>query len=74
MSWMATVEAALGALLLTDHPQEHLTAAETRVLKALCLAPDHPWAHFTLAISLICTGRVAQGVVNRPGFAGGHLV
>jgi tetratricopeptide (TPR) repeat protein len=64
MSWMATVEAALGALLLTDHPQEHLTAAETRVLKALCLAPDHPRAHFTLAISLICTGRVAQGVAE----------
>lgn len=64
MSWAATVEAALGVLFLTDHPHEHLKAAETIVLKALCLAPDHAWAHLTLAVLLIHTNRVAQGVAE----------
>jgi len=62
LSWTASVEAALGLLFLTDHPLEHLTASEAMVLKALRLAPDHPWAHFTLATLLINTNRVAQGV------------
>lgn len=62
LSWAASVEAALGLLFLTDHPLEHLTASEAMVLKALRLAPDHPWAHFTLATLLINTNRVAQGV------------
>ncbi|MGY8663941.1 adenylate/guanylate cyclase domain-containing protein [Bradyrhizobium sp. UFLA05-109] len=64
MSWTATVETALGVLFLTDHPHEHLTAAETMVLKALCLSPDHPWAHFTLAFLLINTNRLAQGMAE----------
>ncbi|MET4020351.1 TolB-like protein [Bradyrhizobium sp. S3.2.12] len=64
MSWTASVEAALGLLFLTDHPHEHLTVSETIVLKALRLAPDHPWAHFTLALLLIGTNRVAQGVAE----------
>lgn len=62
---MASVEAALGLLFLTDRPQEHLTASEALVLKALRLAPDHPWAHFTLATLLInTTNRMAQGVAE----------
>ena len=64
LSWTATVEAALGVLFLTDRPHEHLRAAETKVLRALCLAPDHAWAHFTLAVVLICTNRVAQGIAE----------
>ncbi|MCA1364996.1 adenylate/guanylate cyclase domain-containing protein [Bradyrhizobium sp. IC3069] len=64
MSWAATVEAALGVLFLTDHPHDHLKVAETIVLKALCLAPDHAWAHLTLAVLLIHTNRVAQGVAE----------
>ena len=51
-------------LFLTDRPHEHLRAAETKVLRALCLAPDHAWAHFTLAVVLICTNRVAQGIAE----------
>ncbi|TFV70491.1 hypothetical protein E4K64_30365 [Bradyrhizobium frederickii] len=39
-----------GLLFLTDHPHEHLTVSEALVLKARRLAPDHPWAHFTLAM------------------------
>ncbi|MET4257830.1 TolB-like protein/class 3 adenylate cyclase/tetratricopeptide (TPR) repeat protein [Bradyrhizobium sp. S3.12.5] len=64
LSRTATVEAALGVLFLTDRPHEHLAAAETKVLRALCLAPDHAWAHFTLAIVLICTNRVAHGTAE----------
>lgn len=64
MSWMASIEAALGLLFLTDHPHEHLAASETMVLKALRLAPDHPWAHFTLAMLLVCSNREEQGVAE----------
>jgi tetratricopeptide (TPR) repeat protein len=64
LSRMATVDAALGVLLLTDRPHEHLTAAETRVLRALRLAPDHAWAHLTFAVVLICSNRVAQGMAE----------
>ena len=65
LSWTASVEAALGLLFLTDRPQDHLTASEALVLKALRLAPDHPWAHFTLATLLInTTNRMDQGVAE----------
>lgn len=64
MTWAASVEAALGLLFLTDHPSEHLTVSETMVLKALCLAPDHPWAHYTLAMLLISSNRMVQGVAE----------
>ncbi|KYH03551.1 adenylate/guanylate cyclase domain-containing protein [Bradyrhizobium sp. DOA1] len=64
LSRTATVEAALAVLFLTDHPREYLAAAETKVLRALCLAPDHAWAHLTLAIVLICTNRVGQGMAE----------
>jgi tetratricopeptide (TPR) repeat protein len=64
MSWLAFVEGALGLMFLTDHPYEHLTTAETIVLKALRLAPDHAWAHFVLAYLLVTTNRVAQGVAE----------
>ncbi|WP_404536030.1 winged helix-turn-helix domain-containing protein [Bradyrhizobium ottawaense] len=64
MSWAASVEAALGLLFLTDHPSEHLTVSEAMVLNALSLAPDHPWAHYTLAMILISTSRVVPGVAE----------
>lgn len=64
LSWTASVEAALGLLFLTDHPLEHLMGSEAMVLEALRLAPDHSWAHFTLAMLLINTNRVAQGVAE----------
>lgn len=64
LSRTATVEAALGVLFLTDNPHEHLAAAETKVIRALCLAPDHAWAHLTLAVVLICTNRVRLGMAE----------
>ncbi|MET4197998.1 TolB-like protein/Tfp pilus assembly protein PilF [Bradyrhizobium sp. LA8.1] len=64
MSWSALVETALVAAFLTDNGPSYLAAAETMVLKALRLAPDHAWAHFTLAMVLIYTNRTAQGVAE----------
>jgi tetratricopeptide (TPR) repeat protein len=64
MSWRALVETALVAAFLTANGPSYLAAAETMVLKALRLAPDHAWAHFTLAMVLICTNRAAQGVAE----------
>ncbi|WLA68589.1 winged helix-turn-helix domain-containing protein [Bradyrhizobium diazoefficiens] len=64
MSWTALVETVLVAAFLTDHGPPYLAAAETLVLKALRLAPDHAWAHFTLAMVLIYTNRAAQGVAE----------
>ncbi|MCA1390615.1 adenylate/guanylate cyclase domain-containing protein [Bradyrhizobium sp. IC3123] len=64
MIFLAGVEAALGLSLLTDNRLQYLATAETMVLKALCLAPDHAWAHFVLAVVLIYTNRVVQGVAE----------
>ena len=64
MSWSALVETVLVAAFLKDNEPPHLAAAETMVLKALRLAPDHAWAHFTLAMVLIYTNRTAQGVAE----------
>ncbi|WP_026202592.1 winged helix-turn-helix domain-containing protein [Bradyrhizobium sp. WSM2793] len=64
MSWMASVEGALGLLFLTDCPHEHLMASEALALKALRLAPDQPLAHLTLARVLVGTNRVSQGVAE----------
>jgi TolB-like protein/Tfp pilus assembly protein PilF len=64
MSWRALVETVLVAAFLKDNGPPYLAAAETMVLKALRLAPDHAWAHFTLAMVLIYTNRTAQGVAE----------
>ncbi|MBR0731921.1 winged helix-turn-helix domain-containing protein [Bradyrhizobium japonicum] len=64
MSWSALVETALVAAFLTDNGPSYLAAAEAMVLRALRLAPDHAWAHFTLAMVLIYTNRAAQGVAE----------
>ncbi len=60
MSWSALVETVLVAAFLKDNEPPHLAAAETVVAKALRLAPDHAWAHFTgLGTVLIYTNRTA---------------
>jgi TolB-like protein/Tfp pilus assembly protein PilF len=64
MSWRALVETVLVAAFLKDNGPPYLAAAETMVLKALRLAPDHAWAHFTLAMVLIYTNRTSQGVAE----------
>jgi TolB-like protein len=60
----AHVNFAIGANFLTDDRMEHLTAAEAAITKALCLAPNHPVAHFILGSVQIFTNRAAQGIAQ----------
>jgi TolB-like protein/class 3 adenylate cyclase/Flp pilus assembly protein TadD len=66
------VEALVGAawvrlqaanILLSDSQNARL-AAETTVLKALSLAPNHPEANRILGVVQIATNRVAQGIAQ----------
>jgi TolB-like protein/class 3 adenylate cyclase len=61
---MATVDLRLGASLMTDDRTALLSAAETIVIKALSLAPDHAKAHLTLAGVYIFTNRATQGIAE----------
>jgi tetratricopeptide (TPR) repeat protein len=67
------VEALVGTALanfaivtgfFTDDWEEHLTAAEVTVTKALSLAPNHPLAHLVLGLVQIFTNRAAQGIAE----------
>jgi tetratricopeptide (TPR) repeat protein len=61
---MATVDGMIGASLLTDDRTARLSAAETNVIKALSLAPDHAQAHLRLGGVYIFTNRAAQGIAE----------
>jgi hypothetical protein len=54
---IATVDLRMAASLLTDDQPAHFSAAETNVLKALSLAPDHAVAHSILGLIYIFTDR-----------------
>jgi tetratricopeptide (TPR) repeat protein len=63
--WSAsTVDLRMAASLLTDDQPAHFSAAETNVLKALSLAPDHAVAHSILGLIYIFTNRAAQGIAE----------
>jgi tetratricopeptide (TPR) repeat protein len=49
---------------LTDDRIERLAAAEETVTKTLCLAPNHPLAHFVLGRVQIHTNRAARGIAE----------
>ena len=61
---MATADVWMGASLLTDDRTEHFSAAETNVIKALSLAPDHAVAHSILGAVYIHTNRAVQGIAE----------
>jgi TolB-like protein len=61
---IATVDLRMAASLLTDDQPAHFSAAETNVLKALSLAPDHAVAHSILGLIYIFTNRAAQGIAE----------
>jgi tetratricopeptide (TPR) repeat protein len=61
---MASVDMNMGGPLLTDDRAARCSAAETRVKKALSLAPDHAGAHLVLGAVLILTKRAAQGIAE----------
>lgn len=61
---IALVELTMGMSLLTDDRTARLSAAETNVVKALSLAPDHAGAHSILGGVYISTNRAAQGIAE----------
>jgi TolB-like protein/class 3 adenylate cyclase len=61
---MARVDLWMGASLLTDDPTARFSVAETNVIKALSLAPDHAVAHLVLGAIYIFTNRAALGIAE----------
>ena len=64
MTGIALVETVVGAGFLTDNRAAQLALAEAAAVKVLSLAPNHAWAHLSLAIVLISTNRIAQGIAE----------
>jgi TolB-like protein/tetratricopeptide (TPR) repeat protein len=61
---MATADLWMRASLLTDDRTARFSAAETNVIKALSLAPDHAVAHLILGVIYIFTNRAVQGIAE----------
>jgi tetratricopeptide (TPR) repeat protein len=61
---MASVDATMGAYMLTDDRSALLSAAETNAIKALSLAPDRALAHRVLGTVYNMTNRSAQGIAE----------
>jgi TolB-like protein/Flp pilus assembly protein TadD len=61
---IAAVDAASVTLFLADNNSERLAAAETALIKALSLAPQHPLAHMFLGIVQMSSGRTVEGVAE----------
>jgi TolB-like protein/Flp pilus assembly protein TadD len=62
--WMANVDLSVGATFLRDERVARLAAAEATILKALCLAPDHAFAHVVFGAVLMATNRAAQAIAE----------
>jgi Tfp pilus assembly protein PilF len=61
---IAAVDAASATLFLADDADERLAAAETALIKALSLAPQHALAHMFLGIVQLVSNRVDQGIAE----------
>ena len=61
---VANVDLTLGATHLTDDRPALFSAAETNVLRALSLAPDHAGAHLALGFISIFRNCAAQGIAE----------
>jgi TolB-like protein/class 3 adenylate cyclase/Tfp pilus assembly protein PilF len=58
------VDSALAANLFTNDRIARLAEAETVLIKALSIAPNHALAHLVLAVVQIFTNRAAQGIAE----------
>jgi hypothetical protein len=63
MVWMARIDVTVGASYMTDGAA-HLGLAEETVLKVLCVAPDHAFAHLILGAALNFTNRGVQAIAE----------
>jgi TolB-like protein len=61
---MASVDATMGAYMLTDDRSERLSTAEANATRALSLAPDRALAHRVLGTVYNMTKRSAQGITE----------
>jgi TolB-like protein/class 3 adenylate cyclase/tetratricopeptide (TPR) repeat protein len=61
---MASVDANMGAYMLTDDRSERLSTAEANATRALSLAPDRAMAHRVLGTVYNMTKRSAQGITE----------
>ena len=61
---MASVDATMGAYMLTDDRSARLSTAETNAIRALSLAPDRALAHRVLGTIYNMTNRPAQGIAE----------
>jgi TolB-like protein/class 3 adenylate cyclase/tetratricopeptide (TPR) repeat protein len=61
---IAAVDAASATLFLADDADERLAAAETALIKALSLAPQHASAHMFLGIVQLASNRADQGIAE----------
>lgn len=61
---MASVDATMGAYMLTDDRSERLSTAEANATRALSLAPDRAMAHRVLGTVYNMTKRSAQGITE----------
>ena len=60
----AQVEMALGVAVFTDDRIARLAVAETALIKALCIVPNHAVAHVALGVVQTLTNRAAQGIAE----------
>jgi TolB-like protein/class 3 adenylate cyclase len=61
---LAVVDAAAVGMALTDDRAARLAAAETALIKALSLVPQHARAHWLLGNIKMFTNRAAQGIAE----------
>lgn len=61
---IAAVDAASATLMLADDPDVRFAAAETALIKALSLAPQHASAHMFLGVVQLYSNRVEQGIAE----------
>ncbi len=62
--WGAYVDTLKASLYAGDDRAERLATAETALIKALSLVPEHAWAHLSLGLVLIQTKRAVQGIAE----------
>ena len=60
----AQVELALGVAVFTDDRIARLAVAETALIKALSVVPNHAVAHVALGVVETLTNRAAQGIAE----------
>jgi TolB-like protein/class 3 adenylate cyclase len=61
---IAAIDTACAVHFIVDDAGPRLMAAETALVKALSLAPEHALAHMFLGSVQFCSGRAAQGMAE----------